>query len=213
MGREGHGWDKGLAAHGRYDMTEPSAPVGRPEWATELTDRQWMFVEEYLIDLNGTQAAIRAGYAESGAAVEASRLLRNAKIASAVDSALAERPGVTRARIVEELASIAFANMQDYMQSNDQGDPYLDFSDLTREQAAALAEVTVEDFTDGRGEDARNVRRVKFKLSDKQGALEKLGKALSMFKDRVDVNHGMTNDLAAFMERIATNGRRVHDPG
>ena len=50
----------------------------------DLTPKQQRFVEEYLIDLNGTQAAIRAGYAVSGAAVEASRLLTNANISEAI---------------------------------------------------------------------------------------------------------------------------------
>ena len=55
-------------------------------------------------------------------------------------------------------------------------DPVLDWSKLTRDQAAALIEVTVEDFLDGRGEDAREVRRVHFKLANKIDALELLGK-------------------------------------
>ena len=66
----------------------------RPDWAAGLPDRQRCFVEEYLVDLNGTQAAIRAGYAETDAAVEAHRQLRKAKIAAAISDALAERPGV-----------------------------------------------------------------------------------------------------------------------
>jgi phage terminase small subunit len=74
--------------------------------------------------------------------------------------------------------------MADYMKATPGGDPYLDFSDLTPEQTAALVEVTVEDFTEGRGEDARNVRRVKFKLGDKKGALVELGKHLCIFGDK-----------------------------
>jgi phage terminase small subunit len=77
--------------------------------------------------------------------------------------------------------------MQDYMKAGPDGDPYLDFSGLTREQAAALVEVTVEDFKDGRGEDARDVRRVKFKLADKKAALVDIGKHLGMFKERVEL--------------------------
>jgi phage terminase small subunit len=61
--------------------------------------------------------------------------------------------------------------MADYMKSTPTGDPYLDFSALSRDQTAALSEVTVEDFLDGRGEGARSVRRVKFKLHDKRAAL------------------------------------------
>ena len=62
--------------------------------------------------------------------------------------------------------------MMDYMKIDPAtGDPRLDWSDLTREQAAALTEVTVDDYVDGRGDTARDVRKVKFKLGDKRAAL------------------------------------------
>ena len=53
---------------------------------------------------------------------------------------------------------------------------FCELSELTPGQAAALREVTVETFTDGKGADAREVRRVKFKLADKLGALLQLGR-------------------------------------
>lgn len=155
-----------------------------------MTPKQQRFVDEYLLDLNATQAAIRAGYSANGADVQGHRLLGNAKIAEAIARAQQERSdrvGVTADRVLAELALIGFANMQDYMRAGPNGDPYLDFSGLTREQAAALAEVTVEDFTDGRGEDAREVRRVKFKLADKRAALVDIGKHLGMFVERREV--------------------------
>src|SRR5690606_29958528 len=91
---------------------------------------------------------------------------------------------ITKERIVEELAKIGFSNMLDYMRAGTDGDPYLDFSSLTREQAAALAEVTVEDFKDGRGEDSRDVRRIKFKLHDKKGALVDMAKMLGFMIEK-----------------------------
>lgn len=154
-----------------------------------LTDKQARFVDEYMVDLNATQAAIRAGYSPKTAGDIGRQLLRKTPVALAIaerQRALSERTGVTAERVIEELAKIGFANMLDYMRSNSDGDPYLDFSQLTREQAAALAEVTVEDFKDGRGEDARDVRRVKFKLHDKRAALVDLGKHLGLFKERVE---------------------------
>jgi phage terminase small subunit len=84
---------------------------------------------------------------------------------------------------VNELAKMGFANMQDYMGATDNGDPFLDFSKLTRAQAAALAEVAVEEFVDGRCENARAVKRVKFKLHDKRAALVDLGRHLGMFQE------------------------------
>jgi hypothetical protein len=88
--------------------------------------------------------------------------------------------------LAAELAKLGFANMADYMRANPNGDPYLDFSQLTRDQTAALQEVTVEYYVDGRGEDARNVKRVRFKLADKRAALVDLGRHLGIFRDRLE---------------------------
>jgi len=99
------------------------------------------------------------------------RLLRNVKVQEAITSRIKDREKrteITQDMVLRELAKIGFANMGDYMKSGADGDPFLDFSQLTRDQSAALAEVTVEDFKDGRGEDARDVRRIKFKLADKK---------------------------------------------
>lgn len=151
-----------------------------------LNPKQDRFIAEYLIDLNATQAAIRAGYSAKTAKQIGSRLLTVVDVKAELEkrqAELAKTHGVTVASIVQELAKLGFSNMQDYMRSGADGDPHLDFSELTRDQAAALAEVTVEDFKDGRGEDARDVRRVKFKLADKRAALVDLGKHLGMFKD------------------------------
>lgn len=93
---------------------------------------------------------------------------------------------ITKEAILAELAKIAFANMQDYMKVGPDGAPTLNFKDLTRDQAAALVEITVEEFRDGRT-DSREVRRVKFKLGDKKGALVDLGKHFGMFIERHEV--------------------------
>jgi len=158
----------------------------------KLSDKQARFVEEYLVDLNATQAAIRAGYSQKTAGQIGEQNLKKLEIAAAIQEAIAkrsERTEITQDMVLRELAKIGFSNMQDYMKSTKDGDPYLDFSNLTRDQAAALTEVTIEDFRDGRGEDIRDVRRVKFKLADKRAALVDIGKHLGMFKDEVNHNH------------------------
>jgi phage terminase small subunit len=154
-----------------------------------LTARQQRFVNEYLVDLNATQAAIRAGYSKKTAKSVGSENLTKPDIAAAIaarQAKVAAKLEITQERVAAELAKIGFANMADYMRGGGDGDPYLDFSNLSRDQAAALAEITVEDFKDGRGEDARDVRRIKFKLHDKRAALVDLGKHLGMFKERVE---------------------------
>jgi phage terminase small subunit len=177
-----------------------------------LTPKQQRFIQEYLIDLNGTQAAIRAGYSARTANEQGSRLLANASVRTALaeaQEALSKATGITAERVLRELALLGFANMADYMRVGSDGDAYLDFSKLTREQAAALAEVTVEDFKDGRGEDARDVRRVKFKLADKRAALVDIGKHLGMFIDRKEIRTGPLDDksdadLDAIIRRAST---------
>ncbi len=161
----------------------------------DLTPKQERFVQEYLVDLNATQAAIRAGYSARTAHVQGSRLLTNARIASEISIGRAsntEKLGVTQEMVVSELKKLGFSNMLDYMRVGPDGDPRLDFSSLTRDQAAALTEVTVDEYTDGRGDDAREVKRVKFKLSDKRAALYDLGKHLGMFIDRSEVEVRVT---------------------
>jgi len=157
--------------------------------AGSLTPKQQRFVDEYLIDLNATQAAIRAGYSVATAEQQASRLLRNVKVAALVaerQASIARKLEITQELVARELALLGFANMLDYVSIGAEGDAFVDLSGLTREQAAAITEVVVEDFKDGRGEDARDVRRVKFKLADKRAALVDLGRHLGMFKDRVE---------------------------
>ena len=143
-------------------------------------------------------AYVSAGFKAHGS--NAHRLSQNEHVKARVAELMAaatEKAGVTIARVVEELAKVGFANMADYMRGGEDGDPYLDFSALTRDQAAALAEVTVEDFKEGRGKDARDVRRIKFRLADKLSALEKLGKHLGMFKEKVEHSGPGGKDLPA----------------
>ena len=159
-----------------------------------LSPRKARFVEEYLLDLNATRAAIRAGYSEHSAKQQGCNLLAEAEVAAAVaerQTTIAEKLGVTAGSIIAELAKLGFANMSDYMKVDGDGYPHLDFGALSRDQAAALTEVTVEQFTDGAGEDAREVKRVKFRLADKRAALVDLGKHLGLFIDRHEIDHNL----------------------
>lgn len=90
-----------------------------------LTRRQEAFVNEYLIDLNGTKAAIRAGYAPGSAGVEANRLLKQPDIAAAVGSSIAQRAVRTEMdqdRVIDELGHLAFSNVNHFEIDDDTGD-------------------------------------------------------------------------------------------
>ncbi len=87
----------------------------------KLTIKQQCFVNEYLIDLNATQAAIRAGYSAKTADAQGSRMLGNVKVQQAIAEAMAERSkrtGVNQDRVVLELAKIAFVKMTDIVNSD-----------------------------------------------------------------------------------------------
>ena len=83
-----------------------------------ITEKQQRFVEEYLIDLNATKAAIRAGYSPKTADVQGPRLLGKVRVSCAIARAKAERSrrtGITQDRILQELARIAFLNPVDVL--------------------------------------------------------------------------------------------------
>jgi phage terminase small subunit len=102
-----------------------------------------------------------------------------------------ERLAITKENVLAELAKIGFANMLDYVRVTDEGEAYVDLSALDRDKAAAIQEVTVDTYQEGRGDDAREVKRIKFKLGDKRAALVDIGKHLGMFVERrhVTVEH------------------------
>jgi len=163
--------------------------------AKKLTPQEKRFVDEYLVDMDVNRAAIAAGYSKTMAATKAYQWVSNGKVKPHVFAAIqarqqkkAEKLEISAEKVLRELALIGFANMQDYMRANADGEPVPDFSGLSRDQAAALSEVTVDTVKDGSGEDAQSVRRVKFKLSDKRAALVDLGKHLGLFKDGMNVN-------------------------
>ena len=146
----------------------------------KLTPKQERFVEEYLIDLNATQAAIRAGYSPDTAKSIGSENLTKPDIKAQIAKAMAERSrrtGVNADRVVMELAKIAFVN------ANDVIDPKTATikEGALPEDTAAIQSVKVKTF----GEDGLE-REIK--MADKLKALELLGKHLGMFRDKLEVS-------------------------
>lgn len=148
----------------------------------KLTDKQQKFVDEYLIDLNATQAAIRAGYSVKTAQEQSSRLLSNVMVQQAIAEHMAarsKRTGVNQDRVVLELAKIAFVKMTDIV--DDHGRIK---GTATDDDLACIESIK---YKGSDNEFGGSVER-EVKIGSKLKALELLGKHLGMWNDKVDLN-------------------------
>ena len=166
-------------------------------------DRLEIFCREYIKTLNGTNAAIAAGYKANSAHVSASRLLKNAKVKARIAELLkkhTDKLDSSAERVIEELHKLAYSNMLDYIRINREGQADIDLSTLTREQAAAIQEIKV-DTSGGTGDgERRQVLRTTFKLTDKGANLERLGRYHKLFTDKVE--HSGLEGLADKLHRV-----------
>lgn len=181
----------------------------------KLTPKQERFVEEYLVDLNATQAAIRAGYSENSASETGYENLRKPQIADAIAVAQAERSErtkITADMVLKEYAKLGFSDIRNTVRwrSNlltaaldpDTGEPsgvhvndveFIDSDELDDDTAAAISEVK----KDSRG-------GLSIKLHDKKAALDSIGKHLGMFVDRHEHSGSVTIERVKFGESSDT---------
>jgi len=147
-----------------------------------LTKKQKRFVEEYLVDLNATQAAIRAGYSPQTARDIGCENLTKPNIQNAIATAMAERSrrtGINQDRVIQEIAKLAFLNPVDVIDM----DEATIKGEANRDDTACIASVKVKVIP---GEDG-NITEREIKTYDKLKALELLGKHLGMFSDKLKV--------------------------
>ena len=148
-----------------------------------------LFAREYVIDLNGTRAAIAAGYSESTATEQASRLLTKSNVKRIVDRLLAKRASkldVTADRIIEELAKLAFFDPRKIYDADGALIPVKDWDDYT---AAALAGIEHDKLFEHFGQgNAKHVgTTTKVKLLARTEALKLLGQYRKLFTERIEV--------------------------
>lgn len=171
-----------------------------------LNEKQNRFVQEYLIDLNATAAAKRAGYSEKTAYSQGQRLLKNVEVQAALQDAVAlreKRTSITQDKVLTELARIAFANGTDYARvvHNKQGLAAVDLTDtdaLDDDKKAAISCIKEGKFG------------IEVSSYDKLRALELLGKHLGMFGEHAGGGGGPENNLleaiqSSLQEDIDTN--------
>lgn len=192
-------------AHTAPDATPPSGsnrlsrmvPVGSylGKRGEPVTEKQKIFADEYLIDLNATRA-YKVAYPrvknDEVAAAAAARLLRNVKVANYIAERMQERQKrteITQDRVIEELAAIAFARATDFAQIINGNVVLTDTKELSEDQIKAIAGIKEGKFG------------IELKLNDKEKALELLGRHLGMFKDKVEVS-GLTSEQSKLDDLI-----------
>lgn len=153
-----------------------------------LTDKQRRFVEEYAIDFNATQAAIRAGYSKNSAGAIGRENLQKPTVRAAISEMLAERSEqaeVTAAEVRRQLVRIGFADMRDLFTWDEERACYVPSENLTDDQAAAISAVKADTthYTDKDGNRETKIK-LELKTESKVRALELLGKHFAMFTDR-----------------------------
>lgn len=162
-----------------------------------MTKKQKLFVEEYLIDLNATQAAIRAGYSTDSAKEIGCENLTKPNIREAIDKAMAERSrrtGISQDRVLQELAKIGFAKITDVV------DPETAkiLQNAKEEDLACIQSIKIKPNEWG------TEREVK--LYDKKGALVDIGKHLGMFKENVNLNVETSEKLDDILSQLGGEG-------
>ena len=175
----------------------------------KISDRQKRFVREYMVDLNATQAAIRAGYSRRSASQRGWALRRHPAVATRIEAAMADRDeaaGITAERVLSELARLSFANIQDYLQPGETGGGgWVDPATLTREQAAAVT--ALEMVTDSKVDNG--APRLRVRLADKSRGLELIGRYLGLFprlpaakkaEEKTDVQEEPVGELMSDLE-------------
>ena len=171
-----------------------------------LTPRQRRFVGEFLLDLNATQAARRAGYSPKTAVTQGPRLYRNVHVRAAIDTAMearAQRTDVKADRVVLEAARIAFADLGRMVRWGKNGVRLVESTRLSADDRAAVASVQER-------RDKGKLSSLAIKLHDKNGALVTLFRHLGLFNQHDQVNQKQLN---ALLDGMASVLQRYVDPG
>jgi len=169
-----------------------------------MTPKQQRFCEEYLVDLNATQAALRAGYSRASAYAIGSENLKKPEVAAEIArlrDAQAERTAIKADRVLEELARIAFGSPAAFFH----GDGRL--KSITEMDESVVATIAQFEATSVKGDGDFPATITKVKSWDKLRALELLGKHLGMWRETsaeetVDVFTSFMRDVQAMRASV-----------
>jgi phage terminase small subunit len=171
----------------------------------DLTDKQQRFVEEYLVDLNATQAALRAGYKHPD---NGRQLLTKTHVRTTIQEALdkrAERTRVTADKVVKELARLAFTDMRSFVKWGPHGFEFVDSDDLPKDDTAAVTKVKLSPTQFG--------DRMEIELGHKDSALRMLAEHVGLFDSSARGNDDPLEDVARrWKEGMDADSSREFEP-
>lgn len=154
----------------------------------KLSDKQQRFCEEYIIDLNATQAALRAGYCAKTVNPQGSQNLAKLSIQAEIQrlkDIRAKRLQISQDNVLKELSCLAFSNIKSFMDIEDDEVYFKDLSSIPDDITAAIESVKVMKKTiKGKKEDDDDIElsTIQFKLCSKLNALEQVGKHLGLYE-------------------------------
>lgn len=172
----------------------------------KISIRHRRLVDAYFeCGMNETEAARRLGYVMPNK--YASRLFDRPEVVAEIEriqNRMSKKAEITRERLLNEYAKIGFSNLGDLIEVDANGDGWIDLSTLSSEQRAAISEFTVEEYKEGRGDDARDVKKTKIKFSDKKGSLDSIARILGLFNDKLKVEGSIS-----LVERLQRGRKQV----
>jgi phage terminase small subunit len=213
-------WRTLLDRIGPFRNMEHSGMVRGLGTRSALSVKHSLFVREYLVDRNATRAAVSAGYSAKSAHNQGARLMKNDEIAAEIATATTatfRRLEITRERLIEELARIAFSDISDYVEWGMRERTHVDRSGNAHTDTIARVEVidsaainpdarrAISEITEGGN-------GLKIKLHNKLDAIRLLGLELGMFKEKPTVDADFS--LRAIVEAVQRNAAPlpINDP-
>lgn len=170
-------------------------PGGRPLKNNKYEE----FCQQYIIDNNAAQAAIRAGYSEKGANSKGSQLLAIISIQERISflrAELQEKTGISAERVIQEFARVALV---DPAQAFDGNGNLLSISDMPADLRRGIASIEIKTQTYGKGDNETEETTHKIRFWDKNKALENLGKHLGVYSED---NKQKAESLAQFLKGL-----------
>lgn len=172
----------------------------------KLNDKRERFAQEYMRDLNATQAAIRAGYSSKTAKSQGQRLLTFVDVDARIEELKEERAERTRVdsdRVLKEIARVGFSNMRSYVSWDSRGLTMCPSEELSEDDAAAVTHVK---FTPGEFGDT-----VEIKLGHKDSALRMLAQHTGLLDHKSDDTGKLADTFLAGAETVRKMQTEVPD--